>query len=289
MHDDNGGMDEETVLMFRPVGPAELELLRASGWKRWPPRLPEQPIFYPVTNFRYASEIASKWNVGDSGAGYVTRFHVRVSFMNRYRVERVGAAWHSEWWILADDLVHLNENIVGSIEVIARYGSAESETVENSAITVEAVVGDLLEQQVDAIVNAWNRNFIPWWLLWPQGISGAIKRAAGVGPFGELRRHGLLRPGDAVVTAAGRLPFRGIIHVAGLNAWWRSSEHIIRECVRNALQVAARHSFRSIAFPLIGAGTGGLDREFVRDTMLDEISRSSFQGRVLVLTFPVAG
>lgn len=95
----------------------------------------------------------------------------------------------------------------------------------------------------------------------------------------------MLRAGDAVVTTAGRLPFRGIIHVAGLTALWRSSEQIVRACVGNALAAAAAQRFSSIAFPLIGAGTGGLEREAVREAMLDEISRGSFDGRVVIVMF----
>jgi hypothetical protein len=118
-------MHDETTTLFRPVGPRELELLRASGWKRWPPRLPEQPIFYPVTNEEYAREIASKWNVPESGAGYVTRFRVRTSFMKRFEVQRVGAAHHTEWWIPAELLEELNDEIVGPIEVIASFGAVD--------------------------------------------------------------------------------------------------------------------------------------------------------------------
>jgi hypothetical protein len=111
-----------TTILFRPVGPAELALLEANGFSRWPPRLPEQPIFYPVTNFEYAAEIASKWNVAESGTGFVTRFHVRTEFMERFDVHCVGAAHHTEWWILAELLEELNDNIVGRVEVVARFG-----------------------------------------------------------------------------------------------------------------------------------------------------------------------
>ena len=114
-------MPEETVTLFRPAGPEELELVEKSGYKRWPPRLPEQPIFYPVTNEEYAREIASKWNVRDSGVGYVTRFEVRTEFMKKYKVEQVGETHHTEWWIPAEDLEALNDNIVGEIEVIGEY------------------------------------------------------------------------------------------------------------------------------------------------------------------------
>src|SRR5438874_9181701 len=94
--------------------------------------------------------------------------------------------------------------------------------------------GDLLDQDVDVIVNAWNRNVIPWWLLLPQGVSGAIKRRAGYVPFRELGRKGPIPLGGAVETNAGRLPFKAIIHVAGINLLWRSSERSIRASVRNA-------------------------------------------------------
>jgi O-acetyl-ADP-ribose deacetylase len=123
------------------------------------------------------------------------------------------------------------------------------------------VEGDLLDQDVDAIVNAWNRNIIPWWLLLPQGVSGAIKKRGGLAPFRELARMGPMPLGSAVVTSAGRLPFKGIIHVAGINMLWRASERSIRDAVANALARAREHGFRSVAFPLIGAGSGSFDEE----------------------------
>jgi len=111
----------ETITLYRPTGPAELVLVQQSGFRRWPPRLPEQPIFYPVTNEKYAIEIASLWNVKDSGVGYVTRFKVRASFMSRYEIRKVGGAYHTEWWVPAEELEALNDNIVGEIEVIGEY------------------------------------------------------------------------------------------------------------------------------------------------------------------------
>jgi hypothetical protein len=111
----------ETVVMYRPTGPEELALVEQTGFKRWPPRLLGQPIFYPVTNEEYATEIASRWNVKDSGVGYVTRFHVLASFANRYEIQRVGAAHHTEWWIPTGELEALNDSIVGEIEVISEF------------------------------------------------------------------------------------------------------------------------------------------------------------------------
>jgi hypothetical protein len=112
---------EETVILYRPVGPQELELVAASGYRQWPARLPEQPIFYPVTNETYAREIAVSWNLKDNGAGFVTRFHVKKSFMDQYEIHQVGSAHHTEWWLPAEDLDKLNANLVGLIEVIGEY------------------------------------------------------------------------------------------------------------------------------------------------------------------------
>ena len=138
-------------------------------------------------------------------------------------------------------------------------------------MNITIIQGDLLDQDVDVIVNAWNRNIIPWWLLLPQGVSGAIKKRGGTGPFKELRKHGPIPLGGAVLTSAGRLPFKGIIHVAGINMLWRASEQSIRDSVRNAMALVTEHGFRSIAFPLIGAGSGGFNQERAEGLMLDEL------------------
>lgn len=109
----------ETITLYRPVGPKELELILQSG--QFPPRLPEQPIFYPVLNEEYAVQIARDWNVKASGSGYVTRFQVRKEFLDRYEVQTVGGSIHQECWIPAEDLTEFNRNIVGKIEVIAEF------------------------------------------------------------------------------------------------------------------------------------------------------------------------
>lgn len=153
------------------------------------------------------------------------------------------------------------------------------------AVVPHIVEGDLLEQDVDAIVNAWNRNLIPWWLLLPGGVSGAIKKRAGFAPFRELSRRGLLPLGGAVLTGAGRLPHKAIIHVAGIGLLWISSERSIRQSVRNALRLAAERGLRSIAFPLIGAGVGGGAEQRVLGWMRDELSRLDFPGEVRIVLF----
>ena len=145
--------------------------------------------------------------------------------------------------------------------------------------------GDLLDQSVEVIVNAWNRNIIPWWLLLPQGVSRAIKRRAGTQPFREVARHGPIPLGEAVLTSAGRLPFRGIIHVAGINMLWRSSEFSVRQSVRSAMRLVAEHGFRSVAFPLIGAGSGGGSPDHIQRLITDELATIDFPGVVYVVRY----
>jgi len=115
------GTNSEAAVLYRPVGPKELELIAASGYREFPPRLPEQPIFYPVLNEEYARQIARDWNARDGGRGYVTRFAVRKEFIDRYEVHTVGGAIHTELWVPAEYLAEMNRNIVGLIELIAEY------------------------------------------------------------------------------------------------------------------------------------------------------------------------
>ena len=145
--------------------------------------------------------------------------------------------------------------------------------------------GNLLDQDVEVIVNSWNRNLIPWWLLLPRGVSGAIKKRAGFRPFIELRKHGILPLGGAAITSAGRLSQKGIIHVAGIGHGWTASETSIRLSVRNALRLAEDNNIKSIAFPLIGAGTGGMKSSIVEQLMKEEIEASKYEGEVRIVKF----
>jgi len=115
------GEGDDLVTLWRPVGPRELELIRNSGMRAFPPRLPEQPIFYPVLSEEYAVKIARDWNVPASGSGYVTRFEVRRDFLDNYSVQQAGGSAHSEYWIPAEEMAALNEAIVGEIEVVAEF------------------------------------------------------------------------------------------------------------------------------------------------------------------------
>jgi hypothetical protein len=111
----------DAITLWRPVGPAELKLIQASGMRTFPPRLPEQPIFYPVLSEAYAIKIARDWNVSADGAGFVTRFRVRREFLDRYVPREAGGKAHLEYWIPAEDLPQFNWAIVGLIEVVAEF------------------------------------------------------------------------------------------------------------------------------------------------------------------------
>lgn len=118
---------DDLVILFRPVGQKELDLIKETGFKTFPPRLPEQPIFYPVTNENYASQIARHWNarLNEDKVGYVTKFAVRKEYLNTYQKHVVGGSGHEEYWIPAENLNEFNDNIVGSIEIITEFRNAE--------------------------------------------------------------------------------------------------------------------------------------------------------------------
>ena len=147
------------------------------------------------------------------------------------------------------------------------------------------VYGDIVDQRVDAIVNAWNRNIIPWWLLVPQGVSAAIKRRAGYAPFRELGRLGAIPLGHAVQTGAGRLPCKAIIHVAGISMLWRSSRQSIQDSVASAMQLVNRSGFGSVAFPVIGAGTGGFGEEGALQLMLQALDAADSAADVRIVRY----
>ena len=111
----------EAVTLWRPTGPEELKLVEEAGWRAWPPRLPEQPIFYPVTTEAYAVKIARDWNVPASGSGFVTRFEVRKDFLDQYDVQVAGGREHEEYWIPSEELDALNAAIVGEITVVRTF------------------------------------------------------------------------------------------------------------------------------------------------------------------------
>jgi hypothetical protein len=128
----------DTVTLWRPTGQEEIDLVAASEWRAWPPRLPEQPIFYPVLNRWYATKIAREWNVPRGGVGYVTTFDVRKSYLDQFPVQQAGGREVLEYWIPAEELVGFNENITGVIREVARHlGPVPDEEFERA----EAALG----------------------------------------------------------------------------------------------------------------------------------------------------
>jgi hypothetical protein len=114
----------QTIKLFRPVGQGEFDLIAASGFTAFPPRLPEQPIFYPVLNEEYATQIARDWNTKDARSGftgYVLEFDIETEYLKRYDVQRVGGAQHLEYWISAEELAEFNNHIDGKIRVLSKF------------------------------------------------------------------------------------------------------------------------------------------------------------------------
>ncbi len=150
---------------------------------------------------------------------------------------------------------------------------------------VDVVCGDLFDQDVDAIVNPWNCNLFPWWLLIPQGVSGALRKRAGLEPFKQLRNIGIIPIGSAVMTTAGRLHYRAIVHVAGINWFWVATDKSIGDSVRSAILLADTQQFESLAMPLIGAGTGGKDSERAMERIVTTASAVETQVKVVVVRY----
>lgn len=111
------------MILYRPVGTKELELIKESGYKKFPPRLPDQPIFYPVLNEKYATEIAAQWNVkyNKDHRGYVTKFEVEEEYCKQFEVHTVGAGYHQELWVPAEELENFNMHILAEIQVISEF------------------------------------------------------------------------------------------------------------------------------------------------------------------------
>ena len=149
----------------------------------------------------------------------------------------------------------------------------------------EIIEGDLLNQDIEVIVNSWNRNIIPWWLLLPQGVSGAIKRKGGVEPFKELAKAGSIPLGEAKLTAAGTLPYKGIIHVAGINMLWFATEYSVSKSVENAMKIVNNNSYNSVAFPLIGSGSGNRGKEWSLKIMLEAFKQIESRAKVIIVKY----
>ncbi|ARU57027.1 MAG: macro domain-containing protein [Pseudomonadales bacterium] len=149
----------------------------------------------------------------------------------------------------------------------------------------EIVHGDILNQDVEVIVNSWNRNIIPWWILLPQGVSGAIKKKGGTKPFKEVAKYGPIPLGEARVTSAGTLPFQAIIHVAGINMFWVATKYSVTHSVRSVIQEVRKNNFASVAIPLIGAGSGNRSEMWSLDLIKSELEHIECDAKVLIVRY----
>ncbi|MDH5632149.1 MAG: macro domain-containing protein [Gammaproteobacteria bacterium] len=145
--------------------------------------------------------------------------------------------------------------------------------------------GDILDQDVEVIVNAWNRNIIPWWLLLPQGVSGAIKKKGGYAPFRDVARFGPIPLGEARLTGAGTLPFKAIIHVAGINMFWCATKSSVTNSVINAMRLVNENGYKSVAFPLIGAGSGNRGEQWSLDLMNHAFEQVESDAKVFIVRY----
>lgn len=150
---------------------------------------------------------------------------------------------------------------------------------------VSIVEGDLFDQPTECIVNSWNRNIIPQWLLIPHGVSGAAKKRAGKKTFAELASKGHLALGQAVSTSAGELPHRCMIHVASIDLFWRSSEQAIKDSVVNSMKLAHELKLKSIAFPILGSGSGNFPVARAEQIMLEAFRNLDYPIEVTLVRY----
>jgi hypothetical protein len=114
--------------LYRPVGEHELAKIERTEYTRFPPRLEDQPIFYPVLTQDYADAIARDWNSTDAThnhVGFVTCFQIRNAFLSKYEIQTAADRSTLEYWIPAEDLESFNDNIVGQIKVVAEFRNGQ--------------------------------------------------------------------------------------------------------------------------------------------------------------------
>lgn len=149
----------------------------------------------------------------------------------------------------------------------------------------QIIEGDILDQEVEVIINPWNRNIIPWWLLLPQGVSGAIKRRGGNQPFKDLAKMGAIPLGQARETNCPGLGFKSIIHVAGINLCWFATARSVADSVRSAVHIINQKGYKSAAFPLIGAGSGNRSAQWSLALMQRTFASLESEANIIIVRY----
>jgi hypothetical protein len=138
------------MILYRPVGMKELELIAESGFTAFPARLPGQPIFYPVLNLKYADQIARDWNTKDEASGYagfVTRFEIDETYARQFEIHKVGIeSTHLELWVPAESLDEFNQHIKGRIQIVrTHYGIKLSGKIDATTNLPEEIARKLMK------------------------------------------------------------------------------------------------------------------------------------------------
>jgi hypothetical protein len=124
--------------LYRPVGLKEMELIAENGYKKFPPRLEWQPIFYPVLNQKYAEQIAKEWNTNDElsgNCGIVTEFEVSADYLDKFEIQNVGGEIHNELWVPSEELENFNKNIFGEIKIVNAFFGEKYYESKNQLLT----------------------------------------------------------------------------------------------------------------------------------------------------------
>ncbi|NOJ78167.1 hypothetical protein [Myxococcus xanthus] len=170
----------KTLTLYRPVGLKEAELILDSGCSAFPPRLPDQPIFYPVMNAEYARQIARDWNTPDAGsghAGFITAFDVGADYASRFPVRTVGNSCHQELWVPAEELATFNQHIQGPVRFTEAWYGPGYLGPDTTLGPLERQLLALFEQSSDALplIQANTAACLfnaAWWSTTPPSAQG---------------------------------------------------------------------------------------------------------------------
>lgn len=186
-----------------------------------------------------------------------------------------------------EDEIYINVEVDSEQSDIHIETGIQSGRDDDFHAAIGRVEADIAKAGAQVIVNAWNCNYIPWFLLLPKGVSKSIRKAAGHQPFWDAFRLGPMRPGSVIDTKPGRMKCYAIYHVAGLSPWWTTNERIIRRATRECVTLAVIQGYHSIALPLIGSGTGGFDPDRAQAIIEAEIkSIANLRLIVYIVRYP---